>query len=208
MTTYDQFQKLILQLQQGEKPQDEAFDDCLPSRIRRHAHTHFTPIAVALAAADFFSKHPHENPKILDVGSGAGKFCLISGAQYPKMHFTGIEQRKELATVADELLDTSGLNNVGFLCGNAMNVRYSDFQGVYMFNPFYEHLHPFSAMDESIDLDADYYEIYCGFVQKQLQGMPKGSRVVTYFGSGDEIPMNYDLVYQAFDHDLKGWVKR
>jgi hypothetical protein len=89
-----------------------------------------------------------------------------------------------------------------------MNVRFADFQGVYLYNPFYEHLQPFSAIDESIELDADYYEIYCGYVRKQLQSMPKGTRVVTYFGGGDEIPLNYDLVKQSFHNDLKCWQRR
>jgi hypothetical protein len=63
-------------------------------------------------------------------------------------------------------------------------------------------------MDETIELDADYYEIYCGYVRKQLQRMPKNTRVVTYFGGGEEIPLNYDLVKQGFHNDLKCWQRR
>ncbi len=203
-----QIKSVIAQLQQGDLPLDSAFDACMPMDVRRHTSTHFTPVEVAVEAAKFLCGGQHTKPKILDVGSGMGKFCLVGGAMFEQAHFTGVEQRKSLCGVADQLLDNSGLNNVGFLCGNIMNVRFADFQGFYLYNPFYEHLQPFSAMDESIDLDADYYEIYCGFVRKQLQALPKGSRVVTYFGGGEEIPLNYDLVNQAFNNDLKCWQKR
>ncbi|MEY3716280.1 MAG: hypothetical protein RL285_155 [Bacteroidota bacterium] len=201
--------KSVIQLlKAGEIPSDTDFDACIPTAVRRHTSTHFTPVEVSVAAAQFLCGGDWKNPKILDVGSGMGKFCLVAGAMFDHAHFTGVEQRKLLCDVADDLLEICELNNVGFLCGNIMNVRFADFQGVYLYNPFYEHLQPFSAMDESIDLDADYYEIYCGYVRKQLQGMPKGTRVATYFGGGEEIPLNYDLVKQAFNNDLKCWQRR
>lgn len=207
-TEVQQITSIIKALQNGEIPADAAFDACMPNAVRRHTSTHFTPLEVVKEAAQFLCGGEVESPKILDVGSGSGKFCLAAGALMPQAHFTGVEQRKNLCDVADLLLDTCQLNNVGFLCGNVMNVRFADFQGFYLYNPFYEHLHPFSAMDESIDLDADYYEIYCGYVRKQLQSLPKFTRVVTYFGGGEEIPMNYDLVNQYFNGDLKCWQKR
>jgi SAM-dependent methyltransferase len=203
-----QIKGVLAQLRRGDLPTDLAFDACMPLLARRHTSTHFTPVDVAVEAAQFLCSGEWPNPKILDVGSGMGKFCLVAGAMFEQAHFTGVEQRKGLCDVADVLLEYSDLNNVGFLCGNIMNVRFADFQGVYLYNPFYEHLQPFSAIDESIELDADYYEIYCGYVRKQLQSMPKGTRVVTYFGGGDEIPLNYDLVKQSFHNDLKCWQKR
>ncbi len=203
-----QIKGVVAQLQQGQLPSDLVFDACMPVGTRRHTSTHFTPVDVAVEAAQFLCSGAWENPKILDVGSGMGKFCLVGGAMFEQAHFTGVEQRKSLCDVADQLLEYSELNNVGFLCGNIMNVKFSDFQGVYLYNPFYEHLQPFSAMDETIELDADYYEIYCGYVRKQLQRMPKNTRVVTYFGGGEEIPLNYDLVKQGFHNDLKCWQRR
>ena len=203
-----QIVSVITALQQGDLPSDAQFDACMPNAVRRHTSTHFTPVAVAIEAAQFLCSGDVSKPNILDVGSGMGKFCLTAAAMFDQAHFTGVEQRKVLNDVADELLEASQLNNVGFLCGNVMNVKFADFQGFYLYNPFYEHLQPFSAMDESIDLDADYYEIYCGYVRKQLQALPKGTRVVTYYGGGEEIPMNYDLVKQAFNNDLKCWQKR
>lgn len=195
-------------IKRGDVVSDEQFDACLNSFTKRHSATHYTPCEVALHATQFLCAEAGEGHRILDVGAGVGKFCLIGAALMEDVHFFGIEQRRSLCTVADELVDQSGLNNVSLLCGNAMILNFSDYTGFYLYNPFYEHLEPFSAIDESIDLDADYYEIYCGYVRKQLQALPKGTRVVTYYGGGEEIPMNYDLVKQAFNNDLKCWQKR
>ena len=195
-------------IKRGDVVSDEQFDACLNSFTKRHSATHYTPCEVALHATQFLCAEAGEGHRILDVGAGVGKFCLIGAALMEDVHFFGIEQRRSLCTVADELVDQSGLNNVSLLCGNAMILNFSDYTGFYLYNPFYEHLEPFSAIDESIDLDADYYEIYCGYVRKQLQTLPKGTRVVTYFGGGEEIPMNYDLVKQAFNNDLECWQKR
>lgn len=203
-----QIKQVIAQLRGGDLPSDLAFDDCMCLETRKHTSTHFTPVAVAVEAAQFLCSGGIAMPRILDVGSGNGKFCLVAGAMFEQGHFTGVEQRIGLCEAADQLLEFSELNNVGFLCGNIMNVKFADFHGVYLYNPFYEHLQPFSAMDDAIDLDADYYEIYCGYVRKQLQGMPVGTRVVTYFGGGEEIPLNYDLVKQFFNNDLKCWQRR
>ena len=69
---------------------DEEFDLIFPLEIRRKSATHFTPIKIAKAAAQFLATEP--NIRILDVGSGAGKFCFV-GALTTNAHFTGVEQR-------------------------------------------------------------------------------------------------------------------
>jgi SAM-dependent methyltransferase len=203
-----QIKGVVAQLQRGDLVSDEQFDACLNAFTKRHTATHYTPCDVALQAAQFLCAEVGPGHRILDVGSGVGKFCLMGAALMQDVHFFGIEQRSALCTMADELADQSGLNNVSFLCGNAMNLNFKDYTGFYLYNPFYEHLEPFSAIDETIDLDEEYYHIYCGYVRKQLQGMPKGTRVVTYFGGGEEIPLNYDLVQQSFHNDLKCWQRR
>lgn len=195
-------------IKRGDVVSDEQFDACLNSFTKRHSATHYTPCDVAIQATQFLCAEAGVGHRILDVGAGVGKFCLMGAALMEHVHFFGIEQRRSLCAMANELVDQSGLNNVSLFCGNVMILNFSDYAGFYLFNPFYEHLEPFSAMDESIDLDPDYYEIYCGYVRKQLQTMPKGTRVVTYFGGGEEIPLNYDLIQQSFHDDLKCWQRR
>lgn len=201
-------QELIQRIQQGEVITDQAFDACLDAGVKRHSSTHYTPVAVAIEAAQFLCGGIEGSAKILDVGSGVGKFCLIAASNCENAFFMGVEQRANLAAVADSLAEQSKLDNLGFLCANVMGVSFKDFDAFYLFNPFYEHLEPFSAIDESIDLDQQMYDIYSGYVRKQLQGMPKGTRVASYFGMGDEMPLNYDLIAQMFDGNLKLWQRR
>jgi len=76
---------------------DTAFDAHYPPVIRAHAFTHFTPVDVARAAAAFLVKAPGDH--VLDVGSGAGKFCCV-GALTTTGHFTGVERRSALHAAA------------------------------------------------------------------------------------------------------------
>jgi type I restriction-modification system DNA methylase subunit len=66
---------------------DEDFDLIFPLEIRRKSATHFTPIKIAKAAAEFLATEP--GIRILDVGSGAGKFCIV-GALITNAHYTGV----------------------------------------------------------------------------------------------------------------------
>ena len=183
---------------------DEDFDLIFPVEIRRKSATHFTPIKIARAAAEFLVTAP--NVRILDIGSGAGKFCMV-GALTTKGHFTGVEQHAHLSKCANEIVNKYGLENVSFLNINMDRVKFSDFEGFYLFNPFYENLSPESAIDPSIYLDDELYLEYSNYVHQQLEKMPIGTRVVTYHSSGPEIPSSYTLKDSLFRTHLKFWVK-
>ena len=70
---------------------NEAFDALYPPGIIALANRHWTPVAVARMAAQYLVSRPGE--KILDIGSGVGKFCFV-GAASTEGHFTGVEQRE------------------------------------------------------------------------------------------------------------------
>jgi ubiquinone/menaquinone biosynthesis C-methylase UbiE len=65
-------------IQLGLKVADEEFDAVYPDFIRDLSAIHFTPVNVTKAATRFLVRKA--NAKVLDVGSGAGKFCLIGAA--------------------------------------------------------------------------------------------------------------------------------
>jgi predicted RNA methylase len=184
---------------------DEDFDLIFPLEIRRKSATHFTPIKIAKAAAEFLATEP--GIRILDVGSGAGKFCIV-GALLTKAHFTGVEQRKSLSDCANEIANKFELENVSFLNANMNRVKFSDFGAFYLFNPFFENLSPESAIDQKVFLDDELYLEYSDYVQKQLSTMPIGTRVVTYHSSGPEIPNTYKLKDSLFKTHLKFWIKQ
>ena len=72
---------------------DEQFNTIYPTSIRRLSEKHWTPVSVAKAAAEFLVTNP--GTRVLDIGSGAGKFCMV-GAVHTRGFFTGVEQREEL----------------------------------------------------------------------------------------------------------------
>jgi len=72
---------------------DAHFNHLYPSSIRLLAQRHWTPLVVARKAANFLAAE--SNVKILDIGSGVGKFCLAAAHYKPKAFYYGIEQRKD-----------------------------------------------------------------------------------------------------------------
>ena len=84
-------------LRAGWELTDLEFDRVYPSWVRRLSDMHWTPVEVARRAAALLAVDP--TTRVLDVGSGVGKFCLI-GALTTRATFVGIEQRENLVTVA------------------------------------------------------------------------------------------------------------
>lgn len=76
---------------------DEEFNRIYPPKISKLAEKHFTPLAIAKAASEFLVTKPRA--RVLDIGSGAGKFCMV-GATHTQGHFTGIEQRSGLVELS------------------------------------------------------------------------------------------------------------
>lgn len=184
---------------------DCKFHRLYPLYIQALAQKHWTPLKVAEKASNFLAAKPGE--KILDIGSGPGKFCL-SGAYYnPSAHFYGIEQRKDLvfhATIAKEML---GFNNVTFISGNLVNLDFSQYHHFYFFNSFYENLPGTYKIDNNLTYSRYLYNNYNRYLCDQLEKMPPGTRLATYYCSEEEIPDGYHLVGTEIDHLLSFWIK-
>jgi SAM-dependent methyltransferase len=184
---------------------DDTFNNLLPPDIRKLAPLHWTPLEVAKKASAFLSVLP--GSKILDIGSGPGKFCL-SGAYYnPEVSFYGIEQRNDLvysATVTKEML---GLNNVTFLNGNLLHLDFSQFDHFYFFNSFYENLPGTDKIDDQLTYSRHLYDQYNRFLYDQLEAMPPGTRLVTYHGAEEEAPKGYELTKSTNGGLLNFWIK-
>ena len=74
--------------------------------------------------------------KVIDIGSGTGKFCLIAAKLNPDIHFTGIEINERYWAESIRLKDILGITNVDFLLQDYKNVDITEFDGIYIFNPF------------------------------------------------------------------------
>ena len=184
---------------------DTDFNLIYPNKIKKIADIHFTPIQVSKTAAQYLADR--EGVKILDVGSGAGKFCMI-GSACTDGHFIGVEQRKGLCTVAKRIKRKYNLTNVEFINANITDIPFKEFDAFYFFNSFYEHISVFAnKIDDEIALDRKLYSFYSAYVKEQLDSMPIGTKLVTYFSFLKEIPDSYKVKFTKFDEKLKMWEK-
>lgn len=184
---------------------DEEFDAIYPERIRLLSNRHFTPIAIAKQAAEFLSYYPGAN--ILDIGSGAGKFCMV-GSVFANGHFTGVEQREYLYHLSTTILKCHHLPNVQFIHSNITEIQFTDYNAFYFFNSFYENVDKSAMIDRTVDAGIELYVLYTQYVNKQLSQMPGGTRLVTYWSNGKEVPSAYRMLFSDCGGKLMFWEKR
>ena len=183
---------------------DDEFNIIYPERIRKLAKRHWTPIAVAKIAAQFLVDKP--GTKVLDIGSGAGKFCML-GSTYTKGHFTGIEQREYFYQLSNRLMQSYRLPNVKFIHSNITEINFKDYNAFYFFNSFFENIDSTAMVDDTVKSDIKLYLLYSQYVREQLSGMPTGTRLVTYWSDLKEVPIGYKIHSTSLEGLLKMWEK-
>lgn len=167
------------------------FDEYLPPDLQLKAFVHFTPIPIARRAARLLA--PRSGMRILDVGSGAGKFCIIAAHELPNATLVGVEQRKHLVHVATRLAERWCVANTTFIHGDAFALDWSDFDAFYFFNPFAEQLfQPCQVLDATIEHGPKHYIRYLAATYDRLAKARAGTRVVTHHGLGTPLPMGYE----------------
>ena len=184
---------------------DEQFNQLYTEPIRLLSQSHWTPLSVAKKAASFLA--PESNVKILDIGSGVGKFCLTAAKLRPDAQFYGVEQRKELIDHANKAKKILGLKNVSFIHGNFTQIDLRDYNHFYFFNSFYENLTGTNKIDAKIDFSSDLYNTYNLHLHAQLAQKLPGTRLVTFHSLEDEVPKGFQLVNAQMDDLLKYWIK-
>lgn len=183
---------------------DEEFDSLYPTRIREMSNRHWTPVEVAVLAARYLADQPGK--KVLDIGSGCGKFCHIGGA-LTKGHFYGVEQRPHLVETAKNIVGKHNLKNITFMEANITAVPFSCYDSFYFFNPFIENINTSAVIDTTVDLKKDLFFHYSEYVKNQLSMTPEGTRLVTYWSLLNEVPENFNLEFSVFNGKLNFWKK-
>jgi hypothetical protein len=148
--------------------------------------------------------------RVLDVGSGVGKFAICAAAAAPGIRFVGVEHRANLLRVARTVRSRLGVPNVRFKLGSATEIGWPQFDGFYLFNPCTENLvEPEDAIDGGVDLSKEQFTYDVLRVETWLQECRPGTVVVTYCGSGTRIPGGFTLVAAepAGEDWLRLWVK-
>ncbi|MBZ5857091.1 methyltransferase domain-containing protein [Flavihumibacter profundi] len=181
------------------------FNSLYPEDIRLMSRRQWTPLLVAKKAAAFLRTGP--GIKILDIGSGVGKFCLAAAYYNPDVAFIGIEQRSYLTDHANCALEKLALKNVSFINGNFTELNFKDYQHFYFYNSFYENIAEKEQIDQDIPCSTALFEHYSHCLYKQLKEAKKGTRLVTYHSVETEIPEEYHIVQSEINDYLKFWIK-
>lgn len=168
---------------------DNEFDKIFPPEIRALSQVHWTPVAIARRIAKFLVSKP--GTRVLDVGAGPGKFCMV-GALCTPGQFTGIEQREGLVKAARETLARTKITNVHIIEANILDIVFSQYDAFYLYNPFTENLLTFDKIDDTVQLSRKLYWRYTSYVLGQLAAAPLGTRIATYWNG--EIPLGYSPV--------------
>jgi SAM-dependent methyltransferase len=183
---------------------DADFDRLFPPSQRFRSWLHWTPVDVAMRVGELAAPG---NERVLDVGSGVGKACLIGAATTGGAWF-GIEQDLEMVRAANAAARRLELEHrVRFIRGDMTALDWSSFDSFYLFNPFAESL--FSQSDDAL-AQRDRYVEHIYFVQQQLALVRVGTRVVTYHGFGGDMPEALECVHseRARDGELCLWIRR
>jgi len=191
----------------GGSVSDVEFDRIYPAWIRRVSDMHWTPYEVARRAAELLVVD--STTRVLDVGSGAGKFCLI-GSLATKGRFFGVEQRAALVAAAERAAQACHATRVHFIHGNLTSIDWSGFDAFYLFNPFYEHIaHATPLIDEPIDRSPGLFSQYVATTALKLATARVGTRVATYQGYGGVMPAEYRRLSRESFHGyaLELWRK-
>ena len=193
-------------LRSGAPLLDREFDDVFPLVVRRVSRMHWTPVEVAIRAAQLLGSRPGAN--ILDIGAGAGKFCIVAAATVGA-RVRGVEHRRQLVDVARAAASRVGVD-VDFVHGTLENEDASEVDGVYLFNPFAENIScPHDCLDRTVELSLDRFWRDVATTERFLRRARSGMRVVTYCGFGGSMPEDYVLAHrEQHSATLELWIKR
>jgi SAM-dependent methyltransferase len=172
---------------------DDEFDCVYPPDIQRVSRRFWTPLAVAWRAAAWLDAL--HVTRVLDIGSGPGKFCVAAAAQAPNVAFLGVEQRLHLVEAARETSSRMRTLNARFAVGDATLARLDEFDAVYLFNPFAENVFEDNEqVDLTVELSLDRYKRDLRRVWAALAAARLGMIVVTYHGFGAPLPRGYECL--------------
>lgn len=197
-------------LRSGVLVPDPDLDVLFPDAVHEASFVHGTPVRVAARIVELLGLGPSD--RVLDVGSGAGKFCLVATAMCGA-RVRGVERDPRLVAVAREAARRLRLDAT-FEEGSFTPAVAEGVDVVYLFNPFTPT--PFlagswpgrrrgprgTAASERASVIAS--------VSRFLEQAKRGLRVVTFCGFGGPMPASYvQRASETWDDGaLEVWEKR
>jgi hypothetical protein len=183
---------------------DAELDQVFPDELRERSELHWTPVAVAIRAAELLAPSPEL--RVLDVGAGVGKVCLV-GAILTGAMWWGVEQDGVLVAAANRAAWALDIDRrTRFVHGDGSRLAWDEFDAFYFYNPFTTlmlapHASPFLR-----------YATIQGTlrrIEQRLATARVGARVVTYHGFGGKLPAGYRLISRepAGGDALELWIR-
>lgn len=173
---------------------DTEFDSWLPDHEKAISYRFWTPAGVALRVVRWFAETGAQ--RVLDVGSGVGKFCVV-GALGSRLTFTGVEHRPHLITMAEDVAERFGVSErVTFVGGEVNAVNFREFDALYFYNPFGEHRFPVAEhLDSSVEINRRRFDREVADVESRLGQVRVGTCLATFNGYGGRVPGTFDLIH-------------
>lgn len=177
-------------IRRGRWPTDEEFDRCLDGELQVMSACYWSQLAVAARAARWLRQLGVET--VVDIGSGAGKFC-VAAALATRCRFVGVEQRTRFVTAANALAAAFGVaDRVRFERGTFGEDPVPVADLYYFYNPFGENLFPFEdRLDLEVELSSSRYIACVAAAEDLLRRAPVGTYLLTYNGFGGRVPASY-----------------
>lgn len=191
-------------LRGGAPVSDAELDQVFPDELRDRSHLHWTPVAIALRAAELLAPTP--DARVLDVGAGVGKLCLV-GALVTGATWWGVEQDAvQVAAARHAAWALDATRRTRFVHGDGSRLAWDEFDALYFYNPFTTvmlapHASPFVR----------YATIRATLrrIEQQLAAVRPGTRIVTFHGFGGQWPPGFTRALRepAGDDALELWIR-
>jgi SAM-dependent methyltransferase len=199
------FEEIRAALRRGDRVDDRAFDAVYPLFARQISPVFWTPVEDTLRALKLLGLAP--GARVLDVGSGVGKFCIVAAAATDARVY-GVEHRPRLVDIAERAAAKLRIE-VSFIRGTLEQCEPSGVDAMYFFNPFLENLCPFLEwIDGTVELSAARFARDIATARRFMKAARVGAKVVTFCGFGGEMPRGYERRFsETGSRPLELWVK-
>lgn len=193
-------------LRSGRTVPDETFDEIYPDPVKKASSAHWTPVRVCARVVELLRLGSGD--RLLDVGAGAGKFCIVAAAM-SHARVRGIERQPALAEVAREAARRLRIDTE-VQVGTFESEDVTAVDAIYLFNPFVETILLPGVREVAGDRFAGRAAMDIATAEASLQRARVGTRLVTFCGFGGAVPLDYErLAQEAWDGGvLEVWVKR
>jgi hypothetical protein len=189
-------QQIGARLRHGTRVLDGDFDAYLAVAHREVSGRYWSPVIVCAHAAAWLRDRGCRS--VLDVGSGIGKFCVVTALCAPELRCIGVEHRASLVRAARALAAQFELEDrVVFVHDRFDPASVRELDALYLFNPFGENAYPEEEwLDHEVEISSRRFRADVATTERALDELRVGGLVLTYHGFGGAIPDNFELVRQ------------